>query len=328
MFDVVTFGETMLRLSPPNFQRLEQTGTLDIKPGGAELNVAVGVSRLGLKSCWISRLPQNPLGRLICNKAREHGVDTSFIIWSKEGRVGLYFVEFGATPRASSVVYDRANSAISQIKMGEVNWKKAFEGGPHFHVSGITPALSTSAAEVTREALQAAKEAGSTVSFDLNYRAKLWSQEEANRCLTPMMDSVDILITTEEDTFKVFGIREDTYEKAAAKLAERFKFAVVAITLRGDISVWKNSWTAIAYAEGKVHKTRTYEVDIVDRVGGGDSFTAGFVWAYRREKDIQKGLDYGVAFSALKHSIPGDFNWSTLEEVEAQVKGAGLRIAR
>jgi len=328
MFDVVTFGETMLRLSPPNFQRLEQTPTLDIKPGGAELNVAVGVSRLGLKSCWVSKLPNNPLGRLIRNKAQEHGVDTSHIIWSKEGRVGLYFVEFGATPRASSVLYDRASSAISLIKPGEVNWRKVFEGAPHFHMSGITPALSASAAEATREALKAAKEAGCSVSFDLNYRAKLWSQEEAGRCLTPMMDSVDILITTEEDTFKVFGIKEETYEKVAERLAERFKFKVVAITLRGDISVWKNSWTAIAYAEGKLYKTRTYEVDIVDRVGGGDSFTAGFLWAYRKEKDLQKGVDYGVAFSALKHSIPGDFNWCTLEEVEAQVKGAGLRIAR
>jgi 2-dehydro-3-deoxygluconokinase len=181
---------------------------------------------------------------------------------------------------------------------------------------------------VTREALRAAREAGCSISFDLNYRAKLWSQEEANKCLTPMMDSVDILITTEEDTFKVFGIKEDTYEKVAEKLAERFGFKVVAITLRGDLSVWKNTWTAIAFADGKIYKTRTYEVDIVDRVGGGDSFTAGFLWAWIREKDIQKGVDYGVAFSALKHSIPGDFNWCTLEEVEAQVKGAGLRIAR
>lgn len=328
MHEIVTLGEAMVRLSPPHFMKLEQTPSLDVTIGGAELNVAIGASRLGLKSSWVSKLPQNPLGRMIRNKAREHGVDTSHLVWSKEGRVGLYFLEFGAAPRASSVLYDRAHSAISQIKPGEVDWDAALEGVPLFHTSGITPALSPSTAEVTREALQAAKKAGCRVSFDLNYRAKLWTQEEANRCLVPMMEAVDILLTTEEDTFRVFGIREKSYEEVAVKLQERFDFEVVAITLREDISVWKNRWTAIVYCDGKIYTTKKYEVEIVDRVGAGDSFTAGFLYAYIKDRDIQRGVDYGVAFSALKHSFPGDFNWSTLEEVEAQVKGAGLRISR
>ncbi len=328
MADVVTFGEAMVRLSPPDFQRLEQTQSLDVKIGGGEYNVSVGVARLGLSSAFVSRLPKNPLGRMIANKCREHGVDTSHIVWTKEDRAGIYFVEFGAKPRASSVLYDRKDSAISKICPGEVDWSAVFDGAKWYHVSGITPALSETAAETTKESLIAAKEAGVKVSVDLNYRAKLWSESEAQKCMTELMEYTDILITTEEDTMRVFKISGDNYEEVAQKLQEQFAFETVAITLRENISVWKNNWSAIAYHDGKVYKTNTYEVEIVDRVGGGDSFSAGFIWG-SLNGDLQEAVDYGVAFSALKHSIPGDLNWSTLEETERLVAGGGnLRIVR
>ena len=200
MNDLVTFGEAMIRLSPPDFMRLEQTTTLDLNIGGAELNVAVGVSRLGLKSVWVSRLPDNPLGRMVANKARELGVDVSPVIWEKEGRAGLYFIEFGATPRPTSVVYDRANSSFCSIQPGEVDWEEIFQSTRCLHLTGITPAVSKSSAAATLEALQKARASGCRVSLDLNYRAKLWSPEEAQRTLVPMMDFVDILITTKGDT--------------------------------------------------------------------------------------------------------------------------------
>jgi 2-dehydro-3-deoxygluconokinase len=328
MYDVVTFGEAMIRLSPPHFLRLEQTQSLDVKAGGAELNVAVGVTRFGMKSAWVSKLPKNPLGYLIRDRAQEFGVDCSHIVWSDKGRAGIYFLEFGASPRASSVVYDRAGSSISMIQPGEVNWTQVFSGSKHFHMSGITPALSASASEVTVEALKAAKKAGCTISYDLNYRKKLWTPADAKKIQEPMMADVDILITTEEDTNVVFGIKEKDYETAAEKLAKTFKFKVVAITLREDLSVWRNNWTAIAYQDGKIFRDRKYEVEIVDRVGAGDSFTAGFLYGWVKEKDVQKGVQYGNAFAALKHTLPGDFNWSTLEEVQTQLKGGGLRISR
>ncbi len=328
MYDVVTFGEAMVRLSPPHFQRLEQAQSLDVHAGGAELNVAVGVTRLGMKSAWISKLPKNPLGYLIRDRAQAYGVDCSHIVWSEKGRAGIYFLEFGASPRASSVLYDRAGSAISMVQSGEIDWTKAFTSSRHFHVSGITPALSSSASEVTLEAMKAAKKKGLTVSYDLNYRKKLWSPSDAKKVQEPMMADVDILITTEEDTNVVFGIKEKDYEAVAEKLAQTFKLKVVAITLREDLSVWKNHWTAIAYQDGKIFKDRKYEVEIVDRVGAGDSFTAGFLYGWLDGKDAQKGVRYGNAFAALKHTVPGDFNGCTLEEVENQLKGGGLRISR
>jgi 2-dehydro-3-deoxygluconokinase len=328
MYDVVTFGEAMIRLSPPHFQRLEQTRSLDLNVGGAELNVAVGVTRFGMKSAWVSKLPKNGLGYLVRSRAQEFGVDCSHLVWSDKGRAGIYFVEFGASPRASSVLYDRANSAISMVEPGEIDWAKVFTGSKHFHVSGITPALSSSASETTAEALKAAKKAGLTVSYDLNFRKKLWSPADAKRIQEPMMANVDILITTEEDTHVVFGIKEKDYEAVAERLAQTFKFKIVAITLREDLSVWRNNWTAIAYQDGKIFKDRKYEVEIVDRVGAGDSFTAGFLYVWLKEKDVEKGVRYGNAFAALKHTVPGDLNWATQEEVEAQIKGAGLRISR
>jgi 2-dehydro-3-deoxygluconokinase len=317
----------MIRLSPPNFRRLEQARSLEVQVGGAELNTAVGLAQLGRGTAWVSRLTDNPLGRLVANHAREAGVSTEHIVWTPEDRVGVYYLEFGAAPRASSVLYDRKGAAIAGIQPGMVPWAKVFAGVQWFHVTGITPALSPSAASVTREALQAARAAGVSTSMDLNYRVKLWGQSEAGRCMTDLMQFCDVLVTTEEDIERVFGIRGKDYEDSAAQVARRFPLRVVAITLRENPLVWKNTWTAMAYQDGKVLRTRTYEVEIVDRLGAGDSFAAGLIHGLL-DGDLQKGLDYGVAASAIKHSIPGDFAWITRDEVEALLKGPGLRISR
>src|SRR5947208_2287956 len=253
-YDVITFGEAMIRLSPPNFRRLEQARSLDVQVGGAELNTAVALARLGRASAWVSRLTDNPLGRLIANHAREAGVSSEHVVWTKDDRVGLYFLEFGAAPRASGVLYDRKGAAIAGIKPGMVPWAKVFAGARWFHVTGITPALSASAAETTREALQAARAAGAGTSIDLNYRVKLWTQEEAGQCMTDLMQFCDVLITSEEDTERVFGIKGKDYADVAAQTARRFSLKVVAITLRENPLVWKNSWTAIAYQDGKLLK--------------------------------------------------------------------------
>jgi 2-dehydro-3-deoxygluconokinase len=328
MFDLVAFGEAMIRLSPPDFKRLEQTTTLDINIGVSELNVACGVSRLGLKSTWISKLPDNPLGRMIGNKARELGVDVSHILWGKEGRAGLYFLEFGATPRASSVLYDRANSSFSNIKPGEFNWDKILEGAKCFHVTGITPALSRSTADTSMEALKKARELGCRVSMDLNYRSKLWDPKTAQKILTPMMEYVNILITTSGDTHTILGIEAQNDDKLAQILLERFPLDVVAISFREGASVWQCRWSALARTPEAAYTTRTFEIDIVDQVGRGDSFAAGFLYGCLSADDIQMALDYGVAFAALKHSFPGDFNWCTKEEVEALLAGPRPGVSR
>ena len=327
MAEVITFGEAMVRLSPPNFRRLEQARSLEVQTGGAELNTAVALARLGHATAWVSRLTDNPLGRLIANHAREAGVSTEHVVWTGEDRVGVYFLEFGAAPRASSVLYDRKGAAIANIRPGTVDWPALFQGCRWFHVTGITPALSASAAETTREALRAARGQGVQTSIDLNYRAKLWSEAEAGRWMAEFMAHCDALVTTEEDTERVFQIKGKNFEDVAAQLARRFPLRVVAITLRENPLVWKNSWTAIAYQDGRLYRTRSYEVEIVDRLGAGDSFAAGLIHGLL-DGDLQKGLDFGVAASALKHSIPGDFAWVTREEVEALLKGAGMRISR
>jgi 2-dehydro-3-deoxygluconokinase len=327
MADVITFGEAMIRLAPPNFKRLEQTQSLDLQVGGAELNTAVGVARLGHTSAWVSRLTDNPLGRLIANRAREAGVSTDHVVWTKDDRVGLYFLEFGAAPRASSVLYDRKNSAIAAVAPGMVDWKKAFTNAKWFHVTGITPALSQSAAAATLESMKAAKAAGLTTSMDLNYRVKLWTPAEAGACLSELMAHTDYLITTEEDIERVFGIKGADYEEAARRTAERFPLKAVAITLRENPLVWKNTWTGMVWHQGKTLRTRTFEVEIVDRLGAGDSFAAGFIHGVLTG-DLQKGLDWGVGTSAIKHSIPGDFAWVTRDEVKSLLEGGGLRISR
>jgi 2-dehydro-3-deoxygluconokinase len=217
-YDVVTFGEAMLRFVPQGDLRTEQAQGFTVTVGGGELNVAVGVARLGFKSAWVSRLPDNALGRLLLSKVREQGVSGEHVKMTKEGRCGLYFLEQGASPRAAAVLYDRAGSSISLIQPGEVDWDKVFAGVKRFHVSGITPALSRGAAEVTREALLAARKAGCAVSYDLNYRSKLWTPAEARACQEPLMQHVDLLITTEEDTKVVFGIEPPRGSDAASRL--------------------------------------------------------------------------------------------------------------
>jgi 2-dehydro-3-deoxygluconokinase len=327
-YEVVTFGEAMIRLSPPNFRRLEQARSLDVQVGGAELNTAVALARLGRSAAWVSRLTRNPLGRLVVNHAREAGVGTEHIVWTDNERVGLYFLEFGAAPRASSVLYDRRGSAIAAVHPGEVNWPAAFAGARWFHVTGITPALSLSAAETTHEALRAARASGLRTSIDLNYRAKLWGAAEAGHRMRQLLQLCDVLVTTEEDATKVLGVTGKDYEEVARRLADAYALQAVAVTLRENPLVWRNTWTAIAFAGGLLLRTRSYEVEIVDRLGAGDTFAAGLIHGLL-DGDPQKGLDWGVAASALKHSIPGDFAWVSREEVEALLAAAGgLRISR
>jgi 2-dehydro-3-deoxygluconokinase len=327
MAEVITFGEAMIRLAPPNFRRLEQTRSLDVEVGGAELNTAVALARLGHPSTWVSRLTDNSLGRLIANHGREAGVNTDHVVWTREDRVGLYFLEFGAAPRASSVLYDRKGAAMTGIAPGMVPWGEVFQGAKWFHTTGITPALSPSAATTTKEALQAARKAGISTSMDLNYRAKLWSYAEAGKCMTELLAHTDVLFASKEDVEHLFGITSKDHEDAARRTAEHFGLKVVAITLRESSQVWKNSWSALAVRGAEAVRTRTYEVEIVDRLGAGDSFAAGLIHGLL-EGDLQKGVDWGVAISALKHSIPGDFAWVTRDEVEALLAGGGMRISR
>ena len=324
---VVTFGEAMIRLAAPDHQRLEQVTSLDVTVGGAELNVAAGVGRLGLPARWVSRLADNPLGRMIRNKAREFGVDVGFVSWDPTARAGLYFLEAGASPRASAVLYDRAGSAFSRLVPEEIDWAAALSGASLLHTTGITPALSDAAATAVGDAFRSARAAGVPITYDLNYRAKLWSEERARAVQEPLMADVDVLITTEEDTRRVFGITGSDYHDVARQLVDRFGFKVVTITLRGDTTVLRNTWTAIAHADGIDYDDRTYDIEIVDRVGGGDAYAAGFLYGWLTG-DVATGVRYGNAFSAVQQTVPGDLAVVTRAEVEAQLSGAGLRIAR
>lgn len=325
--DVVTFGEAMIRLTPSHFRRLEQAYSLDVEIGGAELNTAVGLARLGRSSAWASRLTDNPLGRLIANRAREAGVCTDHVLFTDEDRVGLYFLELGAAPRPSSLVYDRADSAMAKIKPGMIDWAKVFVGAKWFYLTGITAAVGAGAAGAALEALAAAKKAGLTTCLDPNYRAKLWSVEQATTWLNKAIEYVDVLVTNPEDVERFFGVSGKDAEQASAAAAKKFKLKALAMTMRQTPSVWKNSFTAVGYADGKFLKTATHEVEIVDRLGTGDAFVAGLIHGLMNN-DLQQGLDYGAAFGALKHSIPGDFPWLTKAEVEGVVSGTGLRIRR
>lgn len=320
----------MLRLSPPDFMRFEQTHSFNAHAGGAEMNVAVACARLELNSAYVTKLGDNSIGHFIRNKAREHGVDTSHILWDPDNRCGVYFVEFGAAPRTNRVIYDRKDSAISKIKPGEVDWDTILRDTKLFHTSGITPALSSSCAEVTIEALKAAKEQSAKVSYDVNYRGKLWTPKEAQKFTEPASENIDILITTEEDTKVVYGIEGKDYEDVAAKLIDKFGFEVVVITVRETPSVLQNKWSVFAYTDGKVYKSPVYDVEVIDRLGGGDSCSAGFIYGYLKLKDLQKAVDFGSAFSALKHSVPGDLAFVYKSEVEKLIQGRerGLRIDR
>ena len=326
MHDIVTFGEVMIRLSPPDHQRLEQARSLDMHPGGAELSVAADASRLGLRTAWISKLTSNPLGRFIANKAREQGVDVSHVVWTGEGRIGIYYLEIGSTPRPSQVVYDRADSSVNLIKVGEVDWAKILGKSKMLHTSGITPALSRNCRDVTLEAIEAAKKADCKVSFDLNYRSKLWSPAEAKECFSKLLNKVDIIITTQFDAETVFGLT-GSYEDIARKLADMSGCSVVAITLREVRTVKTGAWTSLALADGKVYRGEVYDLEIVDRLGAGDSFTAGFLCGYL-ESDVQTGILYGDSMAALKHTVPGDIAWISKEEVLQRAKSKDFRIQR
>jgi 2-dehydro-3-deoxygluconokinase len=331
--DVITFGEAMVRLSPPSFGRLEQAHRLDVEVGGAELNAAAGLARLGRSVAWVSRLSDHPLGRMIVGRAREAGVSTEHVLTADEGRVGLYFLEVGAAPRATSVLYDRRDSAIALLRPGMIDWPAVFAGAKWFHVTGITPALGPGVAAATLEALRAARAAGLRVSLDPNYRAKLWTVAEARRWLEEALPLCDVLITGGgmagelPDAERLFGVTGANPEAVARALAERFGLWLVAVTLRDSPRVWLNAWTALALHDGRVLRTRTYEVEIVDRLGAGDAFAAGLIHGLL-DGDARKALDYGTALGALKHSIPGDFPVFAPAEVEALLQGGGLRVSR
>ena len=347
MYDLVTFGETMVRLSAPDYMRLEQATTLLVTVGGAEFNVAVNASALGLKTAWVSRLVDNWSGRLIRNKGREHGVDMSHIVWTKfDGvgyeRNGFYHLETGVGPRASAVTYDRAYSAISRIQPGEVDWASIFKETKWFHVSGITPALSDSAAAVTMEALQAAQKAGVTTSYDLNFRSKLWSAEKAQETTKKLMPYISVLIGNEEDSEKVLGIKAEgttegyskldpeSYKEIAQRVVELYpNVKMVGTTLRDAKTGLLNDWRTLLFDGKNFFLSRIYEnLELVDRVGGGDSFAAGLIYSFLNDKSPQEAVDFAGGFSALAHTFPGDSNWATIEEVEKVMAGGTARINR
>jgi 2-dehydro-3-deoxygluconokinase len=331
MTDVVTFGETMIRLSPPDHLRLEQTASLNLSAGGAELNVAAGIARLGLKSAYVSRLPTNPLGRLIANKAREFGVDVNHIVWADGERVGVYYVEYGAEPRPTRVYYDRKDSAFAHIQPSMVNWEDVLRGVRLFHVGGITPALSSSAYEAQKEAMIAAREAGCLVSYDVNYRAALWTIEEARQAQLPLMEYVDILITSLPDQPDISellsGLKGDDPENVARKVAEKFGFKAVLVTMRKSLSAQRASVASLAFAENQTYTDHHYEVETIDPLGGGDACVAGFLTGYL-EGDIQHGVHLGNAFSALQQTAPTDLPWPTRAEVETLIVEGGISMRR
>ncbi len=331
---VVCFGEIMLRLSTPGYERFVQCNSFDATYGGGEANVAVSLANYGVDACYVTKLPDNSIGDAALNHLRRYGVKTDYIVRGGE-RLGVYFLESGASQRPSKVVYDRAHSSISGIKPGEIDWDKAFEGAKWFHFTGITPALSDSAAEATLEAVKKAKQAGLTVSCDLNYRKKLWSTEKASRVMGELVKYVDVCIGNEEDAEKVFGIRaegsdivsaelsEEGYKEVARKLVERFGLKMAAITLRESRSASDNGWSAMLHDGTGYYFSRKYDVHIVDRVGGGDAFAGGLIYALLNGYDSQKSVEFAAAASCLKHTIHGDFNHVTVAEVTSLMKGDG-----
>lgn len=331
---VVTFGEIMLRLAPNGYLRFCQTDQFQATYGGGEANICVSLANYGVDSKFITKLPNNPIGQAAINELRKYGVDTSEIVRGGE-RIGIYYLEKGASQRASKVVYDRKYSAISEAEVSDFDFDKAFDGAKWFHFTGITPALSEKASLATLEACKAAKKAGLTVSCDLNYRKNLWSTEEAGKCMEQLMQYVDVLIANEEDAEKVFGIHADAtdvtsgdlnkegYKDVAKKLVDRFGFKKVAITLRESITANDNNWGAMIYDGKDFAFSKTYPVHIVDRVGGGDSFGGGLIYAELENYSLQDSIEFAVAASCLKHTIETDFNHATLDEVKSLMKGDG-----
>ena len=341
MKKVVTFGELMLRLAPPLYERFVQCGTFQATFGGGEANVAVSLANYGLDAAFVTKLPKHEIGQAAVNAGRRFGVDTSKITRGGD-RVGIYYLEKGANQRASKVVYDRANSSIATAIQGDYDWGSIFDGVEWFHFTGITPALSKSAAEICKVAAQKAKEKGLTVSCDLNYRKNLWSKAEAGQTMAEIMPFVDLCIANEEDAADVFGItssgtdvtgghlNHDGYIDVAKQLVDRFGFKHVAITLRESFSANHNDWSGMLYSDGKAHFSKKYEIkNIVDRVGGGDSFGAGLIYSLLSGADCQSALEFAVAASCLKHSVEGDFNLVSAAEVNALSGGdASGRVQR
>ena len=332
---VVTFGEIMLRLSPPGMQRFWQARSFDAVYGGGEANVAVSLANYGVPVDYVTRLPKNEIGQACMRFLREHGVGVDKIVWGGE-RLGIYFLEMGAVMRGSQVVYDRAHSSIATVAPGMIPWDEVFADAGWFHWTGITPAISQGAAEVCLEAVKAAKERGLTVSCDLNYRSKLWGWgKSAGEVMAELVDYCDVAIGNEEDADKVFGIHApDTdvtsgqvdaakYGSVCEGLHERFpSLKTIAITLRGSLSASHNTWSGVLWDEGQLYEAPVYDIThMVDRVGGGDSFMGGLIYGLQTYTDKQNALNFAVAASAFKHTIFGDFNLVTVSEVEKLMGG-------
>ncbi len=328
----VTFGELMLRLAPEGYSRFVQADKFNATYGGGEANVAVSLANYGEDAIFVTKFPKNDIADSAINSLRRYGVDTSKIVRGGK-RVGIYFLEKGASQRPSKVIYDRAGSSIAEAVVGDFDWDAIFEGVDWFHFTGITPALSKNTAEVTLEALKVAKAKGITVSCDLNYRKNLWSTAEASACMGELMPYVDVLIANEEDSEKVFGIKgEDDiiggkvssagYESVAKKLVDRFGFKLVAITLRGSITANDNLWKAMLFDGKEFYTSKEYPIHIVDRVGGGDSFGGGLIYGLNHF-DKQGAIEFAVAASCLKHTIEGDYNFVSVDEVLKLAEGDG-----
>jgi 2-dehydro-3-deoxygluconokinase len=342
MAKVVCFGEIMLRLSPPGFERFLQSPVLSATFGGGEANVAVSLAHLGLESYYVTRLPAHAIGDAAVRALRGEGVRVDHVLRGGE-RVGVYFAETGASQRASTVVYDRAHSSISEATPGMFDWQAIFRGAAWFHVTGITPALGPAVAECTREAIDAARRAGARVSIDLNYRKKLWTQARAQEVMGPLVAAADLVIANEEDIQASLGLKVTGadvtagaldvagYRRVAERVASQFGVKQVAITLRESHSASSNGWSAVLHdaATGAFHTSQRYDVTIVDRIGGGDSFAAGLIWGLVTGRTGDASLRFAVAASALKQTIPGDFNRVTVAEIDLLAGGdASGRVQR
>jgi 2-dehydro-3-deoxygluconokinase len=339
---VVTFGEIMMRLSPPGLERLLQTPTLTATFGGGEANVAVSLAHFGFDSVYVTALPTHAVGDAAVRALRAEGVHTDRIVRSGD-RVGIYFAETGASQRASTVIYDRAHSSIAELGADAIHWPDIMAGAAWFHVSGITPALGARAAESTRRAIEAARAAGARVSFDLNFRRKLWSEAEAQRVVGPLLRQVDVLIANEEDLQSVLDIHvagadvttgrleHGGFRDAAERVTREFGPPTVAITLRESFSASDNGWSALLWdaATGGMLTSQRYEIRVVDRIGAGDSFAAGLIYGFIAGRTAEEALRFAVAASALKHTIHGDFNRVSVDEVERLWRGdASGRVQR
>lgn len=339
---IVTFGELMLRLSPPGFERLLQSPSLVATFGGGEANVAVSLAHFGLDSWYVTRLPRNPIGDAAIRALRAEGVHTGAIARGGD-RVGIYFAETGASQRASVVVYDRARSAVSDMTPGMVDWPAVFDGASWFHFTGITPALGANAVACTTEAMAAARRAGARVSVDLNFRKKLWTEATAQAAMRPMMAGVDVIIANEEDIQSVLGLTVDgadvvgghldvaAYRMVAEQITRELGPSMVAITLRESLSASDNGWSAVLWdgQANQFHQSQRYALRLVDRIGSGDSFAAGLIYGLATGRPPADSLRFAVAASALKHSIPGDFNRVSAEEVDRLAAGdASGRVQR